>query len=106
MDNSKSGLFILHDLVSTFPYLVTLIAWAGIACGVAFYALSYKHFNDLIRTSVGVKQDEHHLKKAISYTVFGILKSLLAHSDLIMVMITLIIIKVIYSKIQQECRMY
>ena len=73
MDNSKSGLFILHDLVSTFPYLVTLIAWAGIACGVVFYALSYKHFNDLIRTSVGVKQDEHHLKKAISYTVFGTL---------------------------------
>lgn len=71
MDHSKSGLFILHDLVSTFPYLVTLIAWTGIAIACFFYFFSYQHFNELIRASIGVKQDEHHLKKGISYTVFA-----------------------------------
>lgn len=71
MDNSKSGLFVLHNIVSTFPQLVTFISWAGIAVAIIFYAISYSHLNSLIKTSIGVQQDERHLKKAISFIVFG-----------------------------------
>ena len=73
VENSKTGLFVLHNIVSTFPQLVNLVAYAGIAIGLFFFYQSYLNFNSMIRTSIGVKQYEHHLKKGFSFHIFGML---------------------------------
>lgn len=68
----KAGLHIFYKIVSTFPQLVELINWIGIAVAAIFFWLAWTNANSIIKTTIGAKQDEHHIKKALSYTFFGI----------------------------------
>lgn len=73
MEQSKTGLFALYNIVSTFPQLVNLISWVALAIAVFFFYSAWLNFNASIRASVGIRQDEHFIRKAASFTIFGIL---------------------------------
>lgn len=69
----ESTLFIFFNLVSTFPQLVNLVSWICLAIALFFFWCAYSNGMELIKANVGIKQDEHHIKKIFTYSLFAIL---------------------------------